>query len=600
MFRVDATGDERRLDALLNRSIPHSLEAEESLIGAMLLSKDAVAEAMEEVRADDFYSTSLQNVYKAIAALYLRGEAVDPVTVAEELKRSSSLDQVSGLAGLVELQASTPSIGNASQYAEIVRQYSLLRRLIKVAVEIADMAYGLPQDIFAVIDAAESKIFELAERPDADGIVPIKDSLSQALDRLESLYENDQPVSGTPTGFVDLDEIIYGLQPSNLIIVGARPGMGKTSFALSLAANAARVSSEPVLLFSLEMSHIELTERLVSAESRVDSSRIKSGKLTDQDWTKISHAIGRLSETKIFIDDNPDLTIMDIRSRARRLKAREGLSLVVIDYLQLMSGRRGAENRQVEVSEISRGLKILARQLDVPVVALSQLSRNLEARHDRRPQLADLRESGCVTADTIVTLANGESRTVSQLLVGDPTEAKLLSFDGQNLRPSQLAKVFFTGVRRVFTVSIDHPFFGHRSVRATSNHPFFTEDGWLPLEELKIGRKVAILADDSDTKVEWGTVSAITADSMEPTYDLTVEDTHCFFGNGVLLHNSLEQDADIVMFIYRDELYNPDSVDRGTAELIIAKHRNGPTGTARLAFLSHCTLFASMARMGDR
>ncbi len=593
MARVDGESESRRLSTILTRAIPHSVEAEESLIGAMLLSRDAVSESLEEVNADDFYSGSLQNVFKAMAALFLRGDPIDPVTVAEEMKKAGSLDLVGGLAGLVELQASTPSITNATQYAEIVRQYSLLRRLIKVAGEIAEMAYSLPEDIYAVIDAAESKIFELAERPDADGMVPIRDSLSQTLDQLEALYENDRPINGTPTGFADLDDIIYGLYPSNLLIVGARPGMGKTSFALSLASNAARTAKEPVLLFSLEMSHIELTQRLVSAESRVDSSRIRSGKLTDPDWQKISHAIGRLSETKIYIDDNPDLTILDIRSRARRLKAREGLSLVVIDYLQLMSGRRGAESRQVEVSEISRGLKILARQLDVPVVALSQLSRNLEARHDRRPQLADLRESGCVTADTLVTPSDNRTLTIAQILRSGWRSLKVLAFDGQAIVPCELTNVFATGVKETYTISTRRGF----TIRATANHPFYTLGGWSRLDQLEKGVDLAVLVDE---KITWDQVAEIIPSGKEVCYDLTVSDAHCFFGNSILVHNSLEQDADIVMFIYRDEVYAPDSVDRGTAEVIVAKHRNGPTGVARLAFLSHCTLFTSLAKIDGR
>ncbi len=593
MARVDGESDSRRLGTIMTRAIPHSVEAEESLIGAMLLSREAVSESLEEVNTDDFYSGSLQNAFKAMAALYLRGDPIDPVTVAEEMKKAGSLDLVGGLAGLVELQASTPSITNATQYAEIVRQYSLLRRLIKVAGEIAEMAYSLPEDIYAVIDAAESKIFELAERPDADGIVPIRDSLSQTLDQLEALYENDRPINGTPTGFGDLDEIIYGLYPSNLLIVGARPGMGKTSFALSLAANAARTAKEPVLLFSLEMSHIELTQRLVSAESRVDSSRIRSGKLTDADWQKISHAIGRLSETKIYIDDNPDLTILDIRSRARRLKAREGLSLVVIDYLQLMSGRRGAESRQVEVSEISRGLKILARQLDVPVVALSQLSRNLETRHDRRPQLADLRESGCVTADTSVTLSDNSTLTIAELLNSGWVGQKVLAFDGRGVVPSELMNVFETGVKETFRLATKSGL----TIRATANHPFYTLQGWRRLDQLESGVELAVLVDG---RIVWDQLAEITSAGQEACYDLTVRDTHCFFGNSMLVHNSLEQDADIVMFIYRDEVYAPDSVDRGTAEVIVAKHRNGPTGVARLAFLSHCTLFTSLAKIDGR
>lgn len=436
------------------RRIPHDLEAEASLLGAMLLSRDAIATALETCSESDFYKPVHATVFAAISSLYGRGDPSDPVTVADELRRAGKLEEVGGAAFLVELQAATPTISNVARYARIVEEHALLRRLISVAQGVADLAYEIPEDVTAALDQAETMVFEVAQRKQSDTTVPLKDLLGQALDNLEALYDRGEAITGLPTGYHDLDERLSGLQPSNLLIVGARPGMGKTSFALGLAAHAAMEKREPVLVFSLEMSHLELTQRLLCAESRIDSSRMRNGRLHESDWPKLSHAIGRLGEAPLYIDDNPNLTIMDIRAKARRLKAKTGLALVVVDYLQLMSGRSSAENRQVEVSEISRGLKILARELSVPVVALSQLSRNLEMRADKRPTLADLRESG-----------------------------------------------------------------------------------------------------------------------------------------------SLEQDADVVLFIYRDELYNPDSPDRGTAEVIVAKHRNGPTGVTQLAFLDHYTRFANMARV---
>ena len=808
-----------------DRTSPHNLDAEESLLGAMLLSRDAIAVADEVVSTDDFYKPTHGHVFEAIQALYAQGEPADPVTVADELRRAGLLDAVGGAALLSSLQANTPAIANASHYAHIVEEHALLRRLISVGSSIAEMGYALPDDVVATIDRAESMVFEVAQRRVTDSMSPLRDLLSDTLDRLEALYERGESITGVPTGFTDLDERLSGLQPSSLIIIGARPAMGKcvagdtllvdaitgarrtmhdvykagrkgdnvtlfgvnddqeivivqpsafiddgvkaafrvrtrlgrevtttalhpfltregwralhelevgepiavpavmnvfgtsslhnaelillgylcssigergvrcrvdahdpiiaadaraasddvgdlvalarrcavdrtgsqvvpniafefdrtslarflnrflapdtsvrwseagegcgrivcrtnssraaadlqhlllrfgfvaqirrhidnmhprrlevhdveltrdadliafideigvfgkevaldilgarlvakhrgharqalqqqvwtkvlqardtktwremdqavrgtgglatasrepsdllwdpitsitpvgevqvydltvsdlhnfvasdvcvhnTAFALNVAAHAAQQAHEPVLLFSLEMSHLELTQRLLCAEARVDSSRMRNGRLHESDWPKISHAIGRLGETPLYIDDSPHTTVMDIRAKSRRLKSKEGLSLVIIDYIQLMSGRSNAENRQVEVSEMSRGLKILARELEVPVMALSQLSRNLETRADKRPVLADLRESG-----------------------------------------------------------------------------------------------------------------------------------------------SLEQDADVVMFLYRDEIYNSESSERGTAEIIVSKHRNGPTGTTHLAFLDHYTRFANMAR----
>jgi replicative DNA helicase len=436
-----------------SRVPPSNLEAEESLLGAMLLSRDAIAAALERCSSDDFYKPSHGHIYEAITALYARGEPADAVTVAETLRRGGLIEAIGGPAVLATIQANTPAISNASRYAGIVEEHALLRRLIGVASEIAEIGYGLPDDVAAAIDRAESLVFEVAQRRTVDSLATLRELLAASLDHLEVLYGRGESITGVPTGYQDLDEHLAGLQPSNLVIVGARPSMGKTAFALGLAAHAAS-QSIPVLFFSLEMSHLEIAQRLLCAEARVDATRMRNGRLLESDWPKISHAIGRLGNAPLFIDDNPNVTVMDIRGKARRLKSREGLGLVVVDYLQLMTGRSAAENRQVEVSEISRGLKILARELAVPVVALSQLSRNLEARSDKRPVLADLRESG-----------------------------------------------------------------------------------------------------------------------------------------------SLEQDADVVLFIYRDELYTPESNDRGTAEIIVSKHRNGPTGVTQLAFVGTYARFGNIARV---
>jgi len=433
---------------------PHDLQAEESLLGAMLLSRDAISAAVETCRAEDFYRPAHAHIFEAICSLYAQGEPADPVTVADELRRADLLEAAGGAGNLVALQANTPAIANAARYARIVQEHALLRKLIAVASEIAEMGYSLPEDVMATLDKAEAKVFEVAERRVTDSLKPLRELLAASLDHLEALYNRGDAVTGVPTGYLDLDEQLSGLQPSSLVIVGARPSMGKTSFALGLAAHAAVERRQPVLFFSLEMSHLELTQRLLCSEAKVDSSRMRNGRLMQSDWPKVVAAMGKLGEAPLFIDDNPNLTVMEIRAKARRLKSREGLGLIVVDYLQLMSNPSSAENRQVEVSEVSRGLKILARELEVPVVALSQLSRALEGRADKRPMLADLRESG-----------------------------------------------------------------------------------------------------------------------------------------------SLEQDADVVLFIYRDEVYNKESPDRGTAEIIIAKHRNGPTGSVQLAFLDHYTRFANIARV---
>ncbi|MFN2608085.1 MAG: replicative DNA helicase, partial [Acidimicrobiales bacterium] len=469
---------------------PHNLEAEESLLGAMLLSRDAIVAAVEtRLDSADFYKPAHGHIFSAVTSLYEQGEPADPVTVADELRRAGVLDGIGGPATLISLQARTPAIGNATRYAGIVEEHSLLRRLIGVATEIAEMGYSVPDDVLGAIDAAEAMVFDVAQRRVTDSMLPIRELLERHLDHIEALYERGQDIIGVPTGYVDLDHQLAGLQPSNLVIIGGRPGTGKTSFSLGIAAHAALDARHPVLIFSLEMSHLELTQRLLCAEARVDATRMRNGKLLEADWPKISHAVGRLAECPIHIDDNPRLTIMEIRAKARRLKSRSGLGLIVIDYLQLMTGRTSAENRQVEVSEISRGLKILARELEVPVIALSQLSRNLETRADKRPILADLRESGCMPAGTRVMRAdNGEEVSIGELVLSQDQPDVWSVDDRQRLVPARLTKAFPTGVKPVFRMTLA----SGRSVTATANHPFLTVEGWTRLDALAVGSCVAV------------------------------------------------------------------------------------------------------------
>ncbi len=654
------------------RVLPHDLQAEESLLGAMLLSRDAIAAATEILSADEFYKPAHAHIFDAISTLNASGEPADVSTVSDVLRRSGLLEAIGGPATLVMLQSATPATSNAGRYAKIVEEHALLRRLIRVAGDIAELSYDLPDDVTKAVDTAESMVFEVAQRRVTDTMAEIHDLLDANLDRLEQLYERGESITGVPTGFTDLDELLSGLQPNALIVVGARPSAGKTALGLGMATHAALEAGRPVLVFSLEMSRLELTQRMLCSEARVDSKRVRNGKLNEADWQKIAHATGRLAEAPIWIDDNPNLTIMEIRSKARRLKARTGdLGLVVVDYLQLMTGRSSAENRQVEVSEISRGLKILARELECPVVALSQLSRGLEMRQDKRPMLADLRESGCLTADTRITRADtGAEVTLGELLAQGAERVPIWTLDeSYRLVRGEMTRVFPSGIKTVYELRLA----SGRSVKASANHPFLALEGWFPLEKLDVGDSIAVpragswpasvgrdeaapdtvprelwsyirkclphhgltmadvesglalddfvenfyanaltrpelarlaqvvpdplLADLAASDVRWDTIVSITELGDEPVYDATVLGTHNFVADGIVVHNSIEQDADVVMFIYRDEVYNgPESPDRGTAEILVSKHRNGPTGMVRLAFLDHYTKFANMAK----
>ena len=371
----------------------------------MLLSRDAIASALEVAEAAHFYRPAHQHVFDAITSLYGAGDEADVVTVADLLDRNDLLQGMGGSAMLLDLQAQAPAVTGAKKYAEIVRENALLRRLISVGNEIAELAYDRPEDVVKAVDEAEHMVFEVAQGRASDSMADMRTLVEQSLDRLEMLYERGEGITGTPTGFVDLDDLLSGMQPNALYVIGARPAMGKTSFALNIASHAAVEGNRPVLVFSLEMGQLELSQRMLCSESRVDSKNMRDGRLDETDWTKISHGVARLSEAPIWIDDNPALTVMDIRGRARRLKSQVGdLGLIVVDYIQLMTGRSGAESRQVEISEISRNLKVLARELEVPVVGLSQLSRTLESRQDKRPMLADLRESGAIEQDADVVM----------------------------------------------------------------------------------------------------------------------------------------------------------------------------------------------------
>jgi replicative DNA helicase len=452
--------DDPQLDAL--KLPPHSLEAEQSILGGLLLDNDAADRIGDLVSEDDFYSDAHRVIYRHVLALAADGKPVDVVTLSEALGQVQKLDYVGGLAYLGALVANVPSAANIRHYAQIVRERSILRQLAATAGEIADSAYNpLGRNARMVLDEAEAKVLHIAEQG-ARGqrtYQALKDLLVSAVDRIEMLYNRDNPsdVTGVATGFVDLDKETAGLQPGDLVIVAGRPSMGKTALALNIGEHVAIDLKLPVVVFSMEMGASQLAMRMIGSVGRLDQHKLRTGRLAPDDWERLSTALGRLSEAPMLIDETPALNAIEVRSRARRLQKQYGqLGLVIVDYIQLMQAQSAGENRATEISEISRSLKALAKELKVPVVALSQLNRSLEQRPNKRPVMSDLRESGAI-----------------------------------------------------------------------------------------------------------------------------------------------EQDADVILFIYRDEVYNEDSPDKGTAEIIIGKQRNGPIGTVRLTFLGEHTRFDNMARPGS-
>ncbi len=432
---------------------PQNLDAEESVLGAMMLSPGAIGAVSEILDAADFYRESHAKVYRAALALYARGEPVDAITLVDALGERGELEGAGGRPRLHELAALVPSTANAGHYARIVREMATLRGLIQAGQRIASLGWDRPGEAHDLVDRAEQVIFELSQSRVSGEFAHIEELLKESFERITALYEAGEDVTGVASGFRDLDRLTSGFQPGNLVIIAARPSMGKSGLALCMAANIAVRRETPVALFTLEMSKSEVTQRLMCSEAKVESQRLRNGKLAADDWPRLTAACDKLAKAPIYVDDTGSITMMEIRSKARRLKSKEpNLGLIVVDYIQLMTSGASVENRVQEVSQISRNLKVLARDLDVPVLALSQLSRAVEQRHDKRPILSDLRESG-----------------------------------------------------------------------------------------------------------------------------------------------SIEQDADLVFFIYRDEYYNDETDQQGVAEIHLAKHRNGPTGTEKLAFMSRYAKFSDLA-----
>lgn len=383
---------------------PHNYEAEQSLLGAMFLSRDAVETALSTLRSEDFYRPGHARIFSAVSHLYERGEAIDAVTVADRLESSGELEEAGGKPYLLTVTGIVPTAANAAHYAGIVRRNSMLRDLINASTRIAALCYENGDELDAVIEESEKVIFEVTKRRVETKFETLHELMKGSFKNLEELYNRKEHITGVPTGFVDLDKILAGLHRGDLVILAARPSVGKTAFALNVAVNASK-HGVPVAVFSLEMAAEQLVQRMMCSEANVDSQRIRTGYLDDTDWPKLMKAMGRLDKCPLWVDDSPSISIMEVRAKARRLFRDKPTGLIIVDYLQLMQpGNRRTENRQVEIADISRGLKILAKELNVPVIALSQLSRAVEQRAGKRPQLSDLRESGAIEQDSDVVM----------------------------------------------------------------------------------------------------------------------------------------------------------------------------------------------------
>jgi replicative DNA helicase len=574
---------------------PHSLEAEQSVLGGLMLDNDAADKIGDVLGADDFYSDGHRIVYRHITQLIAEGKPADVVTVSEALASTQKLDYVGGLAYLGALAQNVPTAANIRHYANIVRERSILRQLAATATDIAESAFNpLGRSAKMVLDEAEAKVLHIAEQGSrgSRNFQEIGKLLATVVERIETLYNRDDPsdVTGVPTGFSDLDRMTSGFQPGDLIVVAGRPSMGKTALALNFGENVALNTGMPVAVFSMEMGATQLAMRLIGSVGKLDQHKLRTGRLGPEDWDKLSTALGRLNEAPILIDETPALNAIEVRSRARRLMKQYGkLGLVIVDYLQLMQATTQGENRATEISEISRSMKSLAKELNVPVIACSQLNRSLEQRPNKRPVMSDLRE--CVTGDTLVNLTDGR-RVPIRDLVGTTPEVFAMGAD-QQLTTARSDLVWSTGIKPVFKISLA----GGRSIRATRGHRLLANEGWCTVSDLTVGSVLGV----SQPDLHWDPVTAIESAGEEDVFDLTVPGPACWLADGIVSHNSgaIEQDADVIVFIYRDEVYNAESPDKGTAEIIIGKQRNGPIGTIRLTFLGEYTRFENAAHPGS-
>ena len=483
-------------DFTLDKALPSNVEAERFILGAILLENTTINQAAERLKADDFFLVSHRRIYEKMLTLFESGRGIDPITLQEELRRAGEIDLVGGPAYLASLFDGVPRFSNIENYVKIVKGKSTLRRLINASNHIMAKAFDDEDSPEEILDEAERLILSIAEDRIKQGFVHIGEVAAKQLEVIEEIAGREQLITGIATGFSELDYMTSGLQRGDLIIVAARPSMGKTAFSLNIAQNAAtrpQHHGEPAVVgvFSLEMSNEQLVNRLLCSQARVDAHRLRSGYLSKEEWRRLATGVGELSEAQIFLDDTPGISVLEMRAKARRLKnEQKRLDMLIVDYLQLMSGRGKTDSRQQEVSQISRELKMLAKELNVPLIALSQLSRAPETRTgNHKPQLSDLRESGCLTGDTLVTLAESGRRVPIRELIGrSGFSVWALNENSWRMEPARVSRAFSTGVKSVYRLTTRLG----RTIRATANHPFRAFGGWKRLDEFSVGDRIAV------------------------------------------------------------------------------------------------------------
>ena len=467
---------------------PHADDAEKSVLGAILIDKDAIVEVAEAVKAEMFYNENHGLIYSAMISLYENRDPIDLITVSDWLKKDKGLTRVGGMAYLSALTNEVPTAANIVKYASLVKETYIKRQMISAAATLGELAFDEGNNLETILDTAERAVFSLSQSNIKRSFIPIKEALAESFDRLDELQKLEGGLRGVATGFSDLDDVLAGMQDSNLIILAARPGVGKTAFATNIAQFAAVEKKIPVGIFSLEMSNLELVDRMLVGQAGIDAWKMKTGNLKPDDYEKLSEAMGILADSPLFIDDTPGQTILQMRTKARRLHAEVGLKLLVVDYLQLAVGDGRYESRVQEVGAISQGLKNLARELQIPVLALSQLSRAVESRGEKIPQLSDLRESGCLVGETLIVRQDTGERVKIENLVGKENVPVFAMNKENKLVPAKISRTFSSGKKRIFELKLK----SGRMVKASANHPFHKLDGWTRLDQLKVGDRLAV------------------------------------------------------------------------------------------------------------
>ena len=628
----------------LDRIPPHNLEAEMAVLGSILVDKAMMEVADEIIRPGDFYAHVHQTIYDTLLAIFRDNPAapLDKIVLADELRNRGALERVGGLPYINALMDTVQTAASARYYATIVHEKAVLRSLIHAGTEITQFGYEGEEDVASALDRSQQLVFGIGQRG-VSQFTQVKDLMKDAFDRIDRLFHHKGDRTGLTAGFHDIDQMTTGFQPGNFVIIAARPGMGKTSFALNMSVAAAKEEGAPVAFFSLEMSNDELIQRLICSEARISMNNLRRGNVKPHQWEAISLAMGALNDLPIYLDDTGGLTVSDVRSRARRLKSMAGnLSAIFIDYLQLLrpaTATRNA-NRNEEISEICRTLKVTAKDIGVPIIALAQLNRGVETRSDKRPMLADLRD--CLTGDSLVANADTGERVPLSQIVDAKLRFNVWALDERlKLVRRPIVDAWEVGERPAFRVTTQ----SGRTIKCTDGHRFLTISGWKELKHLEPGTTVAVPDTQDETHhdastnlpsrggtmvlerprsqlssracrgtarssgleapldtlgvtqaqsdVVWEPIVAIEPLGVERVYDLTVGDLHNFCVDDIVTHNSgsLEQEADLVAFLYREGYYNKEAPEPDLTEFIISKHRNGPTGMVKLRFADEFTLF---------